>query len=148
MSDAQKTMKYFVTLPDEEGVMFGPEGPLLQIPQKMEEGVVIQQAKTVEFQTDLSGIIRIPADEYQDRSLNAMKMLQSRFYKTGPKRILGPFESDAEALVAQDVARPKSAEELLVTESAKSKVLESEVSTLKAKLAALEAREGGKEKKS
>lgn len=135
-------MKFYATLPDTEGRYFQPSGPLMQLPQKMENGIVIEPAKTVEFVTDDIGLIRLPDDEYQERSVKAMAMLIKRFYSTGSKRILGPFDTDTEALVKQNEARPKSDAEKVVLAGIRASRLETENSELKAKLAALTGGKG------
>jgi len=140
-------MKFYVALPYKDGGAFQPEGPLIDKRQKIEDGVVIEPAKTVWFSTDLAGLIRIPDDEFQAVSLKAMDRIIKEHYSRGDKRILGPFNTDREALAAREEQRPKSVDEQLVIERASTSKLAEENSKLMAKLAALEAAEKAKEKK-
>lgn len=140
-------MKFYVALPYKDGGAFQPEGPLIDKRQKVEDGVVVEPAKTVWFSTDLAGLIRIPDDEFQDVSIKAMNRIIRESYSKGDKRILGPFNTDLEAMRAREELRPKSVDEQLVIERGASSKLAEENSQLKAKLAALEAAEKGKEKK-
>lgn len=89
----------------------------------------------------LNAYVIEPIDDVREHRIEAMKRKMQKENRDGqPKRILGPFESAAEAAKAMHTERPKTPEEVIPA-------LSDENSALKKRIAELEASINKKEVK-